>query len=88
MKADNFQLSHSGEIREALIMIEGEDGGFEFVKHGLLIPCGHEAVPFAIIKSTASGRTYFLVRDAGLLGPAWRRWHEIPADFGGSEAAA
>ena len=27
---DSFMPQHSGEIREALIMIEGDDGAFEF----------------------------------------------------------
>lgn len=77
MTNDDFRLHHSGEIREALIMIEGENGGFELLKHGVLIPSGHRhPVPYAIVRSTESGRAYFLVRDANPAGPLWRHWHE------------
>jgi hypothetical protein len=33
---DEFFLKHGGEIREALLMIEGDDGGFELLAHGWL----------------------------------------------------
>ena len=33
---DEFQLRHNGEIRESLIMIEGDEGAFELLAHGWL----------------------------------------------------
>jgi hypothetical protein len=36
MTNDDFRLHHSGEIREALIMIGDDSGGFELLKHGMM----------------------------------------------------
>jgi hypothetical protein len=33
---NEFLLKHRGEIREALIMIEGDDEAFELLAHGSL----------------------------------------------------
>ena len=33
---DQFFLQYGGEIRESLIMIEGDDGSFELLAHGWL----------------------------------------------------
>jgi hypothetical protein len=36
MTPEDFRLRYSGEIREALIMLEGEDGSFELLTQGHL----------------------------------------------------
>jgi len=33
---DEFLLTHGGDVRGALIMIEGDDGSFELLAHGWL----------------------------------------------------
>lgn len=81
MTPDEFRLHHSGDIREALIMIEGNDGSFELLTHGVMLPAdGRGAVPYATLRSTNSGRVYLLIRDAAPALPPWRHWHEIVAD--------
>ena len=78
MTQDDFRLHLSGEIREALIMIEGDDGCFQLLRHGVTIPSeSKEGVPYAVVRSTDSGRLHFLIRDPGSSGPYWRHWHEI-----------
>lgn len=77
MTPDDFRLRYSGEIRETLIMIEANNGGFELLQHGS-VSRGEETdrMPYAIVRSTESARTYFLVRDAETT-PPWRHWHDI-----------
>ena len=36
MTPEDFRLRYCGEIREALIMLEGEDGSFELLTQGRL----------------------------------------------------
>lgn len=78
MTDEDFRLHHSGEIREALIMIEGDSGGFELVKHGMMLAADREMeLPYALIRSTDSGRTYFLVRQPPSEELRWPQWHEL-----------
>lgn len=55
---ERFSLRYRGELREALIMIEGDDGGFVLVDHGTLT----NKRPWALVQSCASGRSFVLVR--------------------------
>jgi hypothetical protein len=81
MTPDEFRLHHSGKIREALIMIEGYDGSFELLTHGvMLLADRQDAVPYATLRSTNSSGVHLLVRDAVPALPPWRHWHEIAAD--------
>ena len=78
MTDDDFRLHHAGEIREALIMIEGDSGGFELVKHGLTLTADREMeMPYALVRSTDSGRTYFLVREPPNGEHCWPQWQEL-----------
>ena len=78
MTDNDFRLHHSGEIREALIMIEGDSGGFELVKHGMMLTEDREMeLPYALVRSTDSGRTYFLVRESPSEEPHSPHWHEL-----------
>lgn len=59
---DDFNRQHSGEIREALIMIEGNDGGFELLAHGWLAGGqGGPEEPFALVRSIGTDRVHLLV---------------------------
>jgi hypothetical protein len=58
---DTFRLAHGGEIREALIMLEGEDGGFELLAHGWLDSGAADGMPFALVRSCASGAVHLLL---------------------------
>ena len=51
---NQFFLQHGGEIRESLIMIEGDDGSFELLAHGWLAGThGNESTPFALSSKAA-----------------------------------
>ena len=66
---DEFRLLHAGEIREALIELEGEDGAFELLRHGRLADRGEKgAALYAVVRSLATGRVHLLVEDEH----AWR----------------
>lgn len=66
---DDFRLQHAGEIREALIELEGEDGAFELLRHGRLAGRGEKGgALYAVVRRLATGRGYMLVEDAH----AWR----------------
>jgi hypothetical protein len=67
---DEFRLQHAGKIREVLIELEGEDGGFELLRHGRLADRGEaDGALYAVVRSLASGREYMLVEDEH----AWRK---------------
>jgi hypothetical protein len=53
MTKDDLRLHHSGEIREALIAIEGESGGFELMRHGIA-PTGAPQPSFPLHLSAAT----------------------------------
>jgi hypothetical protein len=62
VSCDDFKRLHSGEIREALIMIEGDDGAFELFAHGWLADAeGGADEPFALVRSIATDRVHLLV---------------------------
>lgn len=76
MSPEAFRVEHGGEIREALIMIEGDNGGFELLGFGWLAGARPAGGEFALLRSSASGRIHLLVRrpEASPEHPArWRR---------------
>jgi hypothetical protein len=78
---DDFKLQHSGEIREALIMIEGNDGGFELLAHGWLAGSeGGNAQLFALVRSTGTDRIHLLVHDTERDPRHTYRWHRMRRD--------
>jgi hypothetical protein len=59
---DDFKLLHGGEIREALIMIEGNDGAFELFAYGWLAGGEGDAdQPFALVRSIGTDRVHLLL---------------------------
>jgi hypothetical protein len=58
---DAFRLAHGAEIREALIMLEGEDGGFELLAHGWLDDGAADGMPFALVRSCTSSAVHLLL---------------------------
>jgi hypothetical protein len=78
---DSFKLQHGGEIREALIMIEGDDGGFELLAHGWLFGSeGGNAQQFALVRSTRSDRLHLLVHDTERDPRRIYSWHRMSRD--------
>ncbi|HTW50890.1 MAG TPA: hypothetical protein VME45_03240 [Stellaceae bacterium] len=75
---NDFALRHSGEIREALIMIEGEDGAFELLAHGWLTGEGAGEEPFALVRSLGTDRVHLLVHHPDLHHVY--SWHRIGRD--------
>jgi hypothetical protein len=59
---DDFYLKYGGEIREALIMLEGDDGAFELLAHGR-DGDKDRGRPWALVRSTGSDRRHLLVHD-------------------------
>jgi hypothetical protein len=76
MTSDEFRLRHSGEIRDALAMIDGDSGAFELLKHGAVLR-GAEKIPYAVVRATDSERIHVLIRDGAASAPRWRKWHDI-----------
>ena len=75
---DQFFLQHGGEIREALIMIEGDDGGFELLAHGWLAGNkGADGILFALVRSCNSDRVHLLVHDTDRDSRRVYHWHRI-----------
>jgi hypothetical protein len=68
---ERFSLRYRGELREALIMIEGDDGGFTLLAHGTLA----NRRPWALVHSSTTGRSFVLVR-ASPRDNAVARWRE------------
>jgi hypothetical protein len=68
---ERFSLRYRGELREALIMIEGDDGGFTLLTHGTLT----DERPWALVRSSTTGRSFVLVR-ASPQDNAVARWRE------------
>lgn len=78
---DQFFLLHGGEIREALIMIEGDDGGFELLAHGWLAgKHGDDSTLFALVRSRNTDRVHLLVRETDRDPRHIYRWHRIRND--------
>ena len=59
---EDFSVYHRGELREALIMLEGNDGGFELLGHGSAERAG-AALEWAAVRSSGSDAEYLLVHD-------------------------
>ena len=93
---DQFFLQHGGEIRESLIMIEGDDGSFELLAHGWLAgKHGDDGTPFALVRSRNTDCVHLLVhetdRDPRHIYP-WHRTREaicsVPCRIGSSGCGA
>jgi hypothetical protein len=74
--ADEFRLRYSGELREALIMIEGNDGAFELLACGWLTGSDDEQL-FALVHSTSTNRDHLLVRSGERDPRHVYNWHRI-----------
>ncbi len=75
---DEFLLTYSSELREALIMIEGDDGGFELLAHGWLAGNqGDDGTLFTLVKSRNTDCTHLLVRDTNRGHRRVYHWHRL-----------
>jgi hypothetical protein len=80
ISGEDFRLQHSGEIREALIMIEGDDGAFELLACGWLAGEGGGSTrPFALVRSIRADRVHLLVRSGERDARHVYNWHRIDA---------
>jgi hypothetical protein len=78
---DQFFLQRGGEIRESLIMIEGDDGSFELLAHGWLAgKDGDDGSPFALVRSRNTGRVHLLVHETDRDPRHIYHWHRIRTD--------
>jgi len=78
---DRFLLQYGGEIREALIMIEGDDGSFELLAHGWLAGNeGDDGTLFAVVRSLNTDRVHLLVHDPDRDPRRVYHWHRIGPD--------
>jgi hypothetical protein len=73
--ADEFRLCYNGEIRESLIMIEGNDGAFDLLACGWLTGDGEKL--FALVRSTGTNRDHLLVRSGERDQRHVYNWHRI-----------
>jgi hypothetical protein len=74
---DAFRLAHGGEIREALIMLESEDGGFELPAHGWLDVDAADGMACALVRSSASGAVHLLLDNGEPDSSRPCRWRPI-----------
>lgn len=74
MSPEEFRVACGGEIREALIMIEGDNGGFELLAFGWLADGAENGEEFALLRSSASGRMHLLVRRPEISPEHPTRW--------------
>jgi hypothetical protein len=75
---EQFLLTYGSEIREALIMIEGDDGGFELLAHGWLAGNQEdEGTLFALARSRNTGSIHLLVRDTDRNHRHAYHWHRL-----------
>jgi len=73
---DEFLLTYGSEVRESLIMIEGDDGGFELQGHGWLAGReGDDGILFALVRSRNTDRVSLLVRDTDRSPRHVYHWH-------------
>jgi hypothetical protein len=78
---DHFFLQHGGEIRESLIMIEGDDGSLELLAHGWLAgKDGDDGTPFAPVRSRNTDRVHLLVHETDRDPRHIYQWHRIRTD--------
>ena len=76
---DQFFLQYGAEIRESLIMIEGDDGSFELLAHGWLD--GDDGTPFALVRSRNTDRVHLLIQEAASDPYHVYHWHRmVPSD--------
>ena len=75
---DEFLLTHGSEVREALIMIEGDDGGFEVLANGWIADDeGDDGTLFTLVKSRNTNRLHLLVRDNDQELRHVYHWHRV-----------
>ena len=75
---DEFLLTYGSEIREALIMIEGDGRGFELLAYDWLAGNeGDDGTLFSLVKSRNSDRTHLMVRDTNRGPRHVYRWHRL-----------
>ncbi len=75
---DEFLLAYGNEIREALIMIEGEDGSFALLAHGWLAgDQGDEGILFTLVRSRNTDSVHLLVRDTDQAPRKPYHWHRL-----------
>jgi hypothetical protein len=75
---DEFLLTYGVEIREALIMIEGDDGGFELLAHGWLAGNqGDDGTLFALVRSRNTDCVHLLVRYTDRGPRQVYHWHRL-----------
>jgi hypothetical protein len=75
---DEFLLTYGSEVRESLIMIEGDDGSFELLGHGWL--AGNkddDGTLFTLVRSRNTDRTHLLVRDTDRSPRRVYHWHRV-----------
>jgi hypothetical protein len=78
---DEFLLTFGGEIRETLIMIEGEDGSFELLAHGWLAGNeGDDGMLFTLVRSRNTNRVHLLVRDKDHGPRHMYHWHRVRSE--------
>ena len=75
---DEFLLIYGSEVRESLIMIEGDDGGFELLAHGWLAGSeGDDGALFTLVRSRNTGGVHLLVRDTDRSPRHVYHWHRL-----------
>ncbi len=75
---DEFLLTYGSEVRESLIMIEGDDGSFELLGHGWLAGNeGDDGTLFTLVRSRNTGRIHLLVRDTDGEARHVYHWHRL-----------
>ena len=78
---DEFLLTHGSEVREALIMIEGDDGGLELLAHGWLAGDeGDDGTLFTLVRSRNTNRVHLLVRDKDHGCRHVYHWHRVHSE--------
>lgn len=78
---DQFFLQHGGEIRESLIMIEGDDESFELLARGWLAgKHGDNGTPFALVRSRNTDRVHLLIHETDRDPRHIYHWHRIRSD--------
>jgi hypothetical protein len=75
---EQFLLTYGSEIREALIMIEGDDGGFELLAHGWLAGNQEDdGTLFTLVRSRNTRCMHLLVRNADRGPRQTYQWHRL-----------
>jgi hypothetical protein len=71
---EDFSVYHRGELREALIMLEGDNGGFELLGHGSAT-LGATQIDWASVRSSRSDSEYLFIHDREQRPGAATCWH-------------